>query len=54
MELNDRRRKILRAIIEDYILTAEPVGSSYLLKNHDLGVSSATDRNEMALLEEMG
>ncbi len=54
MELNDRRRKILRAIIEDYILTAEPVGSSYLLKNHDLGVSSATVRNEMALLEEMG
>lgn len=54
MELNDRRRKILRAIIEDYIMTAEPVGSSYLLKNHDLGVSSATVRNEMALLEEMG
>ncbi len=54
MELNDRRRKILRAIIEDYILTAEPVGSSYLLKNHDLGISSATVRNEMALLEEMG
>lgn len=54
MELNDRRRKILRAIIEDYILTAEPIGSSYLLKNHDLGVSSATVRNEMALLEEMG
>lgn len=54
MGLNDRRRKILRAIVEDYVLTAEPVGSSYLLKNHDLGVSSATVRNEMALLEEMG
>lgn len=54
MELNDRRRKILRAIVEDYVLTAEPVGSSFLLKNHDLGVSSATVRNEMALLEEMG
>ena len=35
MELNDRRRKILRAIVEDYVLTAEPVGSSFLLKNHD-------------------
>lgn len=54
MELNERRRKILRAVIEDYILNAEPVGSSYLLKSHDLGVSSATVRNEMALLEEMG
>lgn len=54
MELNERRRKILRAIVEDYVLTAEPVGSSYLLKNHDLGVSSATVRNEMALLEDMG
>lgn len=54
MELTDRRRKILRAIVEDYVLTAEPVGSSVLLKNHDLGVSSATVRNEMALLEEMG
>ena len=54
MELNERRRKILRAIIADYILNAEPVGSSYLLKSHDLGVSSATVRNEMALLEEMG
>lgn len=54
VDLNDRRRKILRAIIEDYILTAEPVGSSAFLKNHNLGVSSATVRNEMAVLEEMG
>ncbi len=54
MELNDRKKKILQAIIDDYILTAEPVGSSYVLASHNLGVSSATVRNEMAALEEAG
>ncbi len=54
MELSDRKKKILRAIIEDYIASAEPVGSSHILKNYDLGVSSATIRNEMATLEEAG
>jgi heat-inducible transcriptional repressor len=54
MEFNERKRKILQAIVDDYIRTAEPVGSSYLLGNHDLGVSSATIRNEMAALEESG
>lgn len=54
MELNERKKKILQAIVDDYIQTAEPVGSSYLLGSHDLGVSSATVRNEMALLEELG
>lgn len=54
MELNERKKKILQAIVDDYIQTAEPVGSSYLLGSHNLGVSSATVRNEMALLEELG
>ncbi|MBR5504876.1 MAG: hypothetical protein IKV73_01010, partial [Clostridia bacterium] len=54
MELSDRKKKILQAIIDDYIASAEPVGSSHILKNHNLGVSSATIRNEMASLEEAG
>ncbi len=54
MELNQRKRMILQAIIEDYIATAEPVASRNLAKNHDLGLSAATIRNEMADLEEMG
>ena len=51
MELSDRKRRILRAIVDDYIRTAEPVGSSYILNRHKLGISSATIRNEMAELE---
>ncbi len=54
VELNERKRQILRAIVDDYIRTAEPVGSSYILNKHNLGISSATIRNEMAYLEEMG
>lgn len=54
MELSERKEKILRAIIDDYIMTAEPVGSAYILNSHNLGVSSATVRNEMAALEEAG
>ncbi len=54
MELSDRKKVILQAIIEDYISTAEPVGSRNIAKNHDLGLSAATIRNEMADLEEMG
>jgi len=54
MELSDRKKKILQAIIDDYIVTAEPVGSSHILKSHNLGISSATVRNEMASLEESG
>ncbi len=54
MELTERKEKILRAIVDDYISTAEPVGSQYILESHDLGVSSATVRNEMAALEEAG
>lgn len=54
MELSERKKKILQAIIDDYIVTAEPVGSSYILNSHDLGISSATVRNEMAALEKLG
>lgn len=54
MELSDRKRLILRAIVDDYIHTAEPVGSSYILNKYNLGISSATIRNEMAYLEEHG
>ena len=54
MKLNERKLKILEAIIKDYILTAEAIGSRTISKKYDLGVSAATIRNEMADLEEMG
>ncbi len=54
MELNERKRKILNAIINEYISSAEPIGSRHISKHADLGLSSATIRNEMADLEEMG
>ncbi|HHY14977.1 MAG TPA: heat-inducible transcriptional repressor HrcA, partial [Firmicutes bacterium] len=49
--LGERKRMVLRAIIDNYIETAEPVGSRTIARKHDLGVSSATIRNEMADLE---
>lgn len=52
--MDERKQKVLRAIITDYINTAEPVGSRTIAKNYDLGVSSATIRNEMSDLEDMG
>ncbi|MDK2933343.1 MAG: heat-inducible transcriptional repressor [Clostridiales bacterium] len=54
VELSERKRKILQAIVDDYVSTAEPVGSRSIAKKHDLGLSSATIRNEMADLEELG
>ena len=54
MELNERKMNILKAIVKDYIETAEAVGSRTISKKHDLGVSAATIRNEMADLEELG
>ena len=51
---NDRKIRILEAIINDYIATAEPIGSRTIAKKYDLGISSATIRNEMSDLEEMG
>ncbi len=52
--LSERKKVILRAIIDDYIRFAEPVGSRSVSKKHELSLSSATIRNEMADLEEMG
>ena len=54
MELDARKMQILQAIIDDYIMTATPVGSRTIAKHADIGFSSATIRNEMADLEEMG
>ncbi len=54
MEMNERKRKILYTIINEYVTNAEPVGSRHIAKSLDLGLSSATIRNEMADLEEMG
>src|SRR5436853_6772149 len=53
-DLDARKRGILKIIIDDYILTAEPVGSEAVSTRHRLGVSAATVRNEMAALEELG
>jgi heat-inducible transcriptional repressor len=52
--LDERKLEVLRAIVEDYVATREPVGSKALVERHALGVSSATVRNDMAVLEEEG
>jgi heat-inducible transcriptional repressor len=54
MELGDRRRKILTAVVNDYVQTAEPVGSESLVHRYDFGVKPATIRNELAAMSEMG
>ena len=54
MASGDRKLEVLRAIIEDFIATNEPVGSKALADRHNLGVSPATIRNDMAVLEEEG
>lgn len=54
MVLDERKKKVLWAIIHDFITTAEPVGSRTISRKYNLGVSPATIRNEMADLEEMG
>lgn len=52
--LDDRKIKVLYAVIDSYLLTAEPIGSRTISKQYDLGVSSATIRNEMSDLEDLG
>jgi heat-inducible transcriptional repressor len=52
--LDERKLDVLRAIVEDYVATQEPVGSKSLVERHALGVSPATVRNDMAVLEEEG
>ena len=54
MELDQRKKIILKAVIRNYLETGEPVGSRTISKYTDLNLSSATIRNEMADLEEMG
>ncbi|RBY78556.1 heat-inducible transcriptional repressor HrcA [Blastococcus sp. TF02-09] len=51
---DERRLEVLRAIVQDYVSTNDPVGSKALADRHDLGVSPATIRNDMAVLEEQG
>lgn len=54
MSVEDRKLQVLRAIVADFISTNEPVGSKALADRHNLGVSPATIRNDMAMLEEEG
>ncbi len=54
MPLDDRKLEVLRAIVEDYVATREPVGSRALVERHKLNVSPATVRNDRAVLEEEG
>ena len=54
MILSERQLKILEAIVNDYIHTAEPIGSRTIAKKYGMGISSATIRNEMSDLEDMG
>jgi heat-inducible transcriptional repressor len=51
---DERRLEVLRAIVQDYVSSNDPVGSKALAERHDLGVSPATIRNDMAVLEEQG
>ena len=54
MNLDDRKKKILSSVVEDYIISAEPVGSKTIMQKYNLEYSSATIRNDMKLLEEGG
>ena len=54
MELSERKKRILRTIVESYIETAEPIGSKAIAEKAGLSCSSATIRNEMAELEKQG
>ncbi|PKQ15932.1 MAG: heat-inducible transcription repressor HrcA [Actinobacteria bacterium HGW-Actinobacteria-7] len=52
--LNERRRRVLQALVEEYIVSATPVGSKTLVSRYDLGCSPATVRSELSILEETG
>src|ERR1044072_5768931 len=52
--MDERKLAVLRAIVQDFVSTEEPVGSKALVERHNLGVSPATIRNDMAVLEEEG
>ena len=50
--VSDRSLEVLRVIVQDYVASREPVGSKSIVERHSFGVSAATIRNDMALLEE--
>ena len=54
MSISERQEKILLALIKEYVKTAQPLSSSFLVEKYNLGISSATARNDMAELEEDG
>ncbi len=54
MSISERQEKILLALIKEYVKTAQPLSSSFLVEKYDLGISSATARNDMSELEENG
>ena len=54
MFLDERKKRILQAIVNDYVKFAEPIASKIIADKYDLDLSSATIRNEMAELEELG
>lgn len=54
MELKDRKKRILKIIVDNYIVSGVPIGSKAVVENMDVKLSTATIRNEMAALEEMG
>ena len=54
MELGERRRQILAAVVDDYVRTAEPVGSESLVQRYSFGVKPATIRNELAAISDLG
>jgi heat-inducible transcriptional repressor len=53
-QLTERRRQLLRVIVQEYVEAAKPIGSETIVAKHQLGVSPATVRNEMAVLEQLG
>jgi heat-inducible transcriptional repressor len=53
-DLGQRKAAVLHAVVEEYVRSGEPVGSETIAERGDIGVSSATIRNEMAALEELG
>jgi len=54
MHLDNRQQEIFEIVVEEFIKSARPVGSEFLAENYDLEVSSATIRNDLAYLEELG
>ena len=54
LQLSQRRKQVLRIVIQEYVENAQPVGSQSIAQKYDLGVSAATIRNDLAALEKAG